>query len=289
MDNELTSKELKLIQNINLEMAMYFVNFCEKHNLLCYLCGGGCIGTVRNKGFIPWDDDLDFFMPRPDYEKLYDLWEEKADNQKYAILKPSKSYIDHNSFITIRDTETTFIKPYQEDLDIPHGIPIDIFPLDGAPNSKFKRKIQKTWAIVYALFCSQVIPKKHGGFMAFGSKTLLKLFPTKKIRYTIWSLAEKKMTKYKFDDSIYLTELCVGPRYMGNIYNKADFSSAVYLPFEGTMMPVPIGYDNYLSKVFGNYLELPPKEERKPHHEAILIDTENGYEKYKGSFYYKNK
>ncbi len=61
---------LKEIQNKSLEMAEYFVEFCREHDLLCYLCGGGAIGGLRNKGFIPWDDDLDFFMPRKDYEKL---------------------------------------------------------------------------------------------------------------------------------------------------------------------------------------------------------------------------
>ena len=62
--------DLKAIQARSLEMAEYFVGFCKEHDLLCYLCGGGAIGALRNKGFIPWDDDLDFFMPRKDYEKL---------------------------------------------------------------------------------------------------------------------------------------------------------------------------------------------------------------------------
>ena len=55
--------DLKAIQARSLEMAEYFVAFCKEHDLLCYLCGGGAIGALRNKGFIPWDDDLDFFMP----------------------------------------------------------------------------------------------------------------------------------------------------------------------------------------------------------------------------------
>ena len=66
--------DLKAIQARSLEMAEYFVAFCKEHDLLCYLCGGGAIGALRNKGFIPWDDDLDFFMPRKDYEKLAELW-----------------------------------------------------------------------------------------------------------------------------------------------------------------------------------------------------------------------
>lgn len=67
---EMSQTDLKEIQAVTLTMSKYFVQFCQENNLLCYFCGGGCIGAVRNQGFIPWDDDLDFFMPRPDYEKL---------------------------------------------------------------------------------------------------------------------------------------------------------------------------------------------------------------------------
>ena len=74
---------LKEIQNKSLEMAEYFVEFCREHGLLCYLCGGGAIGGLRNKGFIPWDDDLDFFMPRKDYEKLPELWKKYAKEQYF--------------------------------------------------------------------------------------------------------------------------------------------------------------------------------------------------------------
>ena len=64
----------KEIQEKELSMLLYFKEFCDKHNLRFYLCGGGLIGAIRHNGFIPWDDDLDLFMPRPDYEKLAELW-----------------------------------------------------------------------------------------------------------------------------------------------------------------------------------------------------------------------
>lgn len=269
--------ELKSVQKVVLEMSKYFVEFCNENGLVCYFCGGGCIGSIRHQGFIPWDDDLDFFMPRQDYEKLKVLWDERANKDRYPLLFASLDYNDHNSFMTIRDTETTFVKTYQKDLDIPHGIPIDIFPLDGAPESGYKQKIQKIWALIYALFCSQVVPEKHGGILTTGSRALLTIFNSKKTRYKIWRFAEKQMSKYPFGSTKYVTELCVGPKYMGNIYKLDDFKSAVFVPFEDVKMPIPIGYDRYLRQVFGEYMELPPKEDRQPHHEAVVLDTKVSY------------
>ena len=89
--------------------------------------------------FIPWDDDLDFFMPRKDYEKLAELWPRYAD-ERYFLSKSNKDFVDRNLFITIRDKETTCIKPYQQDLDFPHGLALDVLPLDYYPKNPAERK-----------------------------------------------------------------------------------------------------------------------------------------------------
>lgn len=277
-------QKLKKIQKVNLEMAQYFVNFCKKHDLLCYFCGGGAIGAIRHQGFIPWDDDLDFFMPREDYQKLGELWGTDIHQDKYILLKPSRDNNDRNSFTTIRNVQTTFIKTYQADLDIPHGIQLDIFPLDVAPDSVTDRKKQKIWALIYSLYRSQQVPKNHGKVLELTGRVLLGIFP-RKIKYTIWSYAEKQMTKYNQKPTKNITELCVGPKYMGNVYPVKDFASAIWVPFENTEMPIPVGYDDYLRKAFGDYLKLPSKENQIAHHEAIFIDPENSYTKYKGIYF----
>ena len=286
---KLTEAELKKLQKINIDMAKCFVQFCKKHNLTCYLCGGGCIGTVRHQGMIPWDDDLDFFMPRKDYERAWRLWRRKSPNPKYVLEKSDACHVDHNLFFTIRDKDTTYIRPYQENLDITHGVILDVIPLDGYPDNKMKRMFQCFWALIYSLYCSQVIPEKHGKLMAFLGTAALRLVPSKRVRYCIWRMAEKKMTKYPIEMCSGITELCTGPGYMKNWYPREAFEKAVFLPFEDGEMPVPIGYDAYLRTAFGDYMKLPPEEKRVGHHEAVFMDLDRSYKEYRHIYYLKEE
>lgn len=280
---------LRELQNKSLEIALYFKDFCNEHGLLFYMCGGCCIGSLRHKGFIPWDDDVDVFMPRDDYEKLKELWPKYANTEKYACVYADKNRVDGNLFITIRDNETTAIKPYQVDMDISHGVALDVLPLDGWPDGKMKRKMQVFWALVYSLYCAQTVPVNHGKAVSVAGKIALTLVPSKKLRYKLWKLAERKMTKYPIKKCNYITELCSGPYYMKKQYPREAFDKAIWVDFENVKMPIPQGYDVYLRTAFGDYMKLPPKEKQKPHHDAIFIDLNNSYKKYKGVYYLKRK
>ena len=224
---QLSTDELGRLHELYMEFILYFKKICIENDLQFYLCGGGCIGAVRNRGFIPWDDDLDVFMPREDYEKLKSIWEYKADNNRYPILYPTRDRILHNQFITIIDANTTFIRPYQKDLDIPHGIALDVFPLDGCPSNKWQRKKQIFWGLVYSLFCSQVIPNNHGALLYYIGKSILGIIP-QSFFYTIWKHAEDKMSSYKWDACDKVTELCAGPHYMMNEYPKRAFLKSLW-------------------------------------------------------------
>lgn len=282
---KLEKSELEKLQKINIEMATVFVEFCKKHDLTCYLCGGGCIGAIRHKGMIPWDDDLDFFMPRTDYEKMWRLWKKENKNSRYVLEKSDEKHVDHNLFVTIRDSQTTLVKPYQKDLDITHGVALDIIPIDGYPDSKFERKKQCFWALIYSIYCAQLVPENHGKIVTLLGKIALGIVPSRELRYRIWRFAEKQMTKYPITRCKGITELCSGPGYMKNWYPRKAFDKAIFKPFEDLEMPIPVGYDAYLNIAFGDYMEMPPVEKRVGHHDALFMDLDNSCKKYKGIYY----
>ncbi len=285
----ITTDELALLHDLNLKMAEEFVSFCKRHNLLCYLCGGGCIGAIRHKGWIPWDDDLDFFMPRADYERAICLWREEMQTGRYKLEKSDEKHIDGNLFFVIRDSQTTYIKPYQADMDITQGIVLDVLPLDGYPNSRIARVLQCFWALIYSLYRAQIVPKKHGKFIRAIGKGLLFVIPSPSIRYKISVYAEKQMSKHKIQDCDGITELCSGPGYMKNKYPKEAFAYSLSLPFENTMMPVPVGYDQYLKIAFGDYMQLPSEDKQVPSHDVVFMDLKQPACKYKGVKYLVKK
>ncbi|MCR5635582.1 MAG: LicD family protein [Clostridiales bacterium] len=272
-------EELRELQLKELDTLIYFKDFCEKHNLMFCFCGGCCIGSLRNKGFVPWDDDIDVFMLRNDYEAFLKLWKQEENETRYKLLQTDDKMFTGNIFATLVDTGATCIKDYQAELDVPHGLVMDIFPLDGCP-SGYKRKFQKMWAMIYSLYRAQTVPVNHGKMLAFGSKFLLAVVPSKKLRYKLWRFAEKKMSKYPLDKCDYITELCAGPGYMKNEYPKEDFMDVVLKDFEGYKMPLPIGYDDYLTIAFGDYMKMPPKEKQVPHHDVIFCDLKKGCDEY---------
>lgn len=278
---ELSAQQLREMQQKSWEMYRYFAEFCQQHNLLFYACGGCCIGAIRHKGFIPWDDDIDIFMPRPDYEKLAKLWNEKADTQRYCYVRSDKDLNTADLMAKICDRNTTLITTYQLGKDMPQGLTMDILPLDGCPKpGSYRRKLQKLYALLFSLYCAQTVPQNHGKILATGAKALLAVVPSQKLRYYLWRFFQKRMTAIPFGSTKWVTELCSGPKYMQNEYEYAWFSKAKTVEFEDSTIQIPIGYDEYLRFAFGDYLALPPEDKQKPHHDLAVLDLETPYETY---------
>ncbi len=271
---KLSKETIRELQLKELESLRVFKDFCEKNGLLFYFCGGCCIGTLRHGGFIPWDDDIDVFMPRADYEILLKEWDRQVGNNgRFRLFKTDvDSLFTGNIFATFVDTKYTCVKQNQEFIDIPHGLVMDIMPLDGCPNGRFKRTMQLVNCLLYSLFMSEVVPENHGKLVALGGKIILGIFRSRSLRTKLWKHCEKRMTSYPIEDCEYITELCAGPHYMMNKYPKSCFETAVYKPFEGELFPIPVGYDEYLRIAFGDYMDLPPTDKQVPHHDLVKLD-----------------
>ena len=285
---KISDTQIRKLQEKSLEMLLFFKDFCEKHDLTFYFCGGCLIGAVREGGFIPWDDDVDVFMPREDYEKLIEIFNKESGSERYFLQVSTKEKLTKNLFATICDSNTTFIKSYQADLDINHGIVLDILPIDGCPSSKIKRIFQMANALFYSLYLIGQAPENNGKLVYLAGKVLLALVPSKSLRYKIAMGCKKRMTKYSLADCKEATELCSGPYYMKKKYLAKDFLSVTEVDFEGYKMPAMAGFDNYLKEAFGDYMQLPPEDERVCHHEVEFVDTDNSYKIYKGKYYFLN-
>lgn len=277
--------DIKSMQNKMLNMLLYFDDFCRENNLRYYLAGGCLIGIVRHKGFIPWDDDIDLFMPRPDYEKLFRIWRDKGNMKRYALCRTSGKHNYHDGGASIRDKQTTFINRHSVNEDICHGLAIEIMPIDGCPNSNIARKLQLLNAFAFSLFNVQRLPDNKGKLIRAVTKTVYALVPSKNIRYKIWKHCERKMTQYKWNDCDYVTELIGSIPGMMWKHPKEWFDTVEYLPFENHMIPVMKGYKQYLERIWGDYMQLPPKEKRVAKHDAVYIDLNNSYKKYRGVYY----
>jgi len=280
---------VKDIQNKMLEILVYFHRFCEENHLKYVLCGGTCLGALRHKGFIPWDDDIDVFMLREDYEKLQELWEKYADTSRYACVRSNETINIHHSATEIKDSNTTFINKHSVDLDINHGLMIDVIPLDGVPEARWKQIVQKVDAMMYCCFNYQRLPEHKGKLTYYATKIALSVFRSPKVRYRLWKGAEKRLSKYGTKNCTKVASFGEGATIMRMHYPREWFENVAYAEFEGYSLPVPGDADGYLKITFGDYMQLPPVEEQVARHNSVFIDLENSYTKYKGVYYCVNQ
>ena len=282
-----TSEMIKKIQAIELDIFKAFKSTCERHGLRYFAIGGTCLGAVRHKGFIPWDDDIDVAMPFEDFQKLRALSDtEFGEHYRLFDYRNSKHCI--NQFFKLHDTRTAFI----EELVVPFpdrytGIWIDIMPIFGLPRSEpaQKKAIKKS---------DFLLRENYSLRMPFErcSTTLSKLFwiynIPKRLAFS-WNYSslqqEKLFAQYQFNSSDKIlfgwrrTPADVSRDYK-NVFSYTDFRDCIEMPFEDTKICCPIDYDHYLSTEFGDYMQLPPEEKRVSNHPSVVIDFDKSYQEY---------
>ena len=249
-------------RKLELDLLIKFAGFCEKEKLRYYLAYGTLIGAVRHKGFIPWDDDIDVVMPRPDYTRFLERVQKCSIDDYIEVL----DY--HNvrtfPFIKLIDSRTR-LKEHFLVTEESSGIYIDIFPLDGFPNSKKEQNILLKKAALY--YKQYAFANYRFNTGANVGKRFIKnlLYPFSRL-VSSSCVCEKLNGLCK--DYDYESADIVGNIVWGfderELISKDCFQNE-YAEFEGHQFCIPKGFDQYLTQCYGNYMELPPEEERITH------------------------
>ena len=274
------------MQNKIKEILIYFMKLCDDNGLRYWCAGGTMLGAVRNKGFIPWDDDIDIFMPRSDYERLFELWPEIGNHSNYCLCRTTKEKMYHQTDMQLVDINTTFINKHSVNEDIEHGLSIDIMPFEGVPESKIARAIQIYHAIMYSVYNVQRLPDHQGKLLRFFTAILLNLVKSPERRYKTWKYHEKKMAKYDYDNSATVKEMIANFKALFLPYPRETFET-IEVPFEDIMIKIPKGYDVYMKAIYGDYMRLPDEKDRVPKHDVAYVNLNEPFARFKGVYYCK--
>ncbi|MEE1035233.1 MAG: LicD family protein [Agathobacter sp.] len=283
------SFEIAALQDKMLDILKFFQGVCKKNHLTYWAGTGTCLGAIRHQGFIPWDDDMDIYMPRNDYENLWKIWKREASGSKYKLCRTSRRKNYRHRAMQIVDLTTTFINERCVNDDIEHGVYIDIIPMDACPSNPFLRASQVFNTVLYSIYNIQIPPDFQGGkAMRYGTRFLLGLVKNPDLRYKIWRRAEKRLSANDIETAKEYTDLYI---YFWMIFKPmpASWFKTKEVPFEDTVINVPVGYDNYLKILYGDYMKLPPVEDRTVKHHTVKIDIDKPYTEYRGIYYLKNK
>ena len=259
-------------QGALLTLLVEFDRVCKELDIPYVLFAGTLLGAVRHKGFIPWDDDLDVMMLREDYERFLQEAEHILDRERFCL---QKQFSEHwpMFFSKLRLNGTTCLEKYHpKDNQTHQGVYMDIFPCDNARKSNFGRRIQ--------FFCSKIVIAKALDARGYdtdsiGKKLFLFLcrFLPQKLFYQI------TVPKGRSTDTVH-SFLGGASKLKKNVYPRSYFEKTVPAQFEGRFYPIPEQYDALLSVLYGDYMTMPPIEDRKCKEHTVLVDLNCSYEEY---------
>lgn len=269
-------KKMKVVtieqsKKIQLDILLAVHEFCLKNHLSYYLTFGTLIGAIRHNGFIPWDDDIDIFMPRGDYEKFISSF--KADNYQCYSLEKDKKY--PFPYAKVVDTRTIKEEPLHISKKIKMGIDIDVFPLSFYYEEDYKGKIVKKWNHKRRLWYQATSKFNNGGLLKsillFPVKLFLRPF-TRSIAFKISNLTNPEANGREPLGYITGTTSCDDIF----LYPFKWFEKPMTHLFENHELFIPCGYDELLKMIYGDYMTPPPPDKCVPIHgyPAYLKDEE---------------
>ena len=268
------------LQRIELNLFCCFREICEKLNLGYFLVCGSALGAERHGGFIPWDDDFDVGMYREDYNKFMELAPKLLPEgiflQNYKT-DPQFPYV----FAKLRNSNTTFIQTVLANLDINHGVYIDIFPLDGYPSdaSEQKKMARKKKNYRRQLTCTMNMPADLN-LKGKVSVAFFRMLGCHKRTAKIVSKLEALISQYPVSEAEIICN-------HGTWYGERDYIAKEFYGkgtdalYEGLVVRVPEKIDEYLTSLYGGWRTPPPPEKQKGSHDCEICDVNRPYTDYR--------
>lgn len=262
------------LQSIEDHILKQIHSYCMKNNIQYFLGYGSLLGAVRHQGFIPWDDDIDILMPRPDYEKFLQLSKEKEISKTIKVISIHTDKDYYLPFAKVIDRRTELI---EENIRFKKkiGVFVDVFPIDGLPDNTIKKMIyimiMKLYQYILQLSSCECVKSKNKVKKIIGKivKPFFKLInlisPILTPRCLITRM-EKLVSKYSYSKANNVGVIVWG-HGKKEVMKKSVFKETKRVVFNGDFYNAPVGYNQYLERIYGNYMALPPKEERVAKHQ----------------------
>ena len=244
--------------------------FCKANGIRYSMAYGTLLGAVRHKGFIPWDDDIDIVMPRADYDRF--CREYKSDRYElFCSARQPDAYVAYARVADMRETESRTYIPWNGTVQ-DQGVRIDLFPLDYAPDTEEDQyTLQKLFCFVYEMsnrVRKAFVKKLPGMPLKFHIKRIAHgpIFNRRVVRQNAVQMArwlEYMMKNLCATPTKHLSQYACPDRSIREWFDVEDFENIIELPFEDTAFCAPANYDKVLTEWFGDYMQLPPKKDRK--------------------------
>ncbi|WP_278841084.1 LicD family protein [Holdemania filiformis] len=259
---------LRELQLISIYIYNELIKFCNQHDLKVYLHGGSLIGAIRHKGYIPWDDDIDVCMSRPDYDKLLKISNGKISDS-CTLIDPETNE-DFNGYIPviIYNNSKMESKQYRTNEELKIGI--SIFVYDGIHSNFIIQKIY--YAYMYTLRSEHALCRANFNYV--NTKIAKKIGPILQRFYKKSDVRKYKkriirlQKKYSYNQSTFVSTNA-DYRSSKEICKKTDFEKAIPLIFEGIESYAYSHYDSHLKKYYGNYMCLPSLDQQNAKHNFI--------------------